>query len=185
MDTQTRPGSVTDVSQGVPYTAYDILKLNHRQLCDVFATLDAPALGELDGEYRLSELSQQSQLQRLFVLSFQVKSMQLCKAFQATSSDVGRGYNGVVTPRGVERRMLFETRIKPSRVDGRDALHIMYEPYNPEDRVLRSIVDELRKVRDGVYLGLGYAGDNGHRRVLWPFMLEGPGAPFETSVFPS
>ena len=79
--------------------------------------------------------------------------------------------------------MFFETHLRPSKIDGKPSLHIHYETYNADDRVLSSIVDELRKVKDGLYLGLGYAGESGHRRVLWPFMLEGPAAPFDQTVF--
>ncbi len=177
--TDTQPGKYADSE----WSSYRIRQLNHRQLCDLFRSLGAPPLDELAGEYCLGELAQQSLIQRLVVLSFSIRSSQLCKAFEATGPDLGRGYNAVVTDAGVERKMFFETAIKPSRIDGRKSLHITYARYNPDDRVLRSIVDELRKVREGLYLGLGYVGETGHRRVLWPFMLEGPAAPFDTRVF--
>jgi hypothetical protein len=165
-----------------PWSAYRVLQLNYRELCSLFRTLDAPTVREMHGEYRLGELAQQSLLQRLVVLSFSIKSSQLCKAFEPTAPDRGHGYNGVVTDRGVERKMFFEVSIRPSRIDGRDSLHITYDHHNPDDRVLRSIVDELRKVDEGLYLGLGYAGKRGHERVLWPFMLEGPEAPFVPDI---
>ena len=164
------------------WSAYRILQLNHGELCNLFRSLAAPSIEEMHGEYQLGELAQQSLLQRLVVLSFSIKSSQLCKAFEKTGPDRGHGYNGVVTDRGVERKMFFEFSLRPSRIDGRTSLHITYDHHNPEDRVLRSIVDELRKVDDGLYLGLGYAGKRGHERVLWPFMLEGPKAPFVRNI---
>ncbi len=182
---QGQTSSQTEVSSAAQpaLSAYQILQMNHAQLVTQFRALEAPSIEELKGEYRLGELSQQSTLQKLVVMSFNLKSSSLCKAFEALGSDQGRGYNAVVTGRGVERKMFFETHLRPSKIDGKPSLHIHYETYNADDRVLSSIVDELRKVKDGLYLGLGYAGESGHRRVLWPFMLEGPAAPFDQTVF--
>ncbi len=183
MQGQTSSQTVTTSPAQAELSAYRILQMNHAQLVAQFRALEAPTIEELSGEYRLGELSQQSTLQKLVVMSFNLKSSSLCKAFEALGPEAGRGYNAVVSSGGVERKMFFETHIRASRIDGRPSLHIHYETYNAEDRVLSSIVDELRKVKDGLYLGLGYAGESGHRRVLWPFMLEGPAAPFDQTVF--
>lgn len=182
MQKQTNAGAAASANTNEDWSAYRVLQQNHAQLVTFFKTLSPPSVEEMDGEFRLGELAQQSLLQRLVVLSFSVKTSQLCKAFEPTSATGGHGYNGVVSDSGVERKMFFEISVRPSRIDGRDSLYITYDKHNPDDRVLRSVVDELRKVKDGLYLGLGYAGETGHQKVLWPFMLEGPQAPFVKGV---
>jgi hypothetical protein len=73
------------------------------------------------------------------------------KSFGSQSADAGRGINRIKLL-GKRRWFPFKTRFAASFIDGRPAFILDYSgPGNPP--LIRSIVDELREVSPGLYLG--------------------------------
>lgn len=73
------------------------------------------------------------------------------KSFKNDSKDLGSGINRV-NFFGKRRWFPFKTRFEPSFLDGRPAFRLDYSgPANPP--FIRSIVDEVREVAPGLYLG--------------------------------
>ena len=73
------------------------------------------------------------------------------KSFQAKDSDNGEGINRV-TLFGKRRWFPFKTRFGDSFLDGKPTFVLDYSgPANPP--LIRSIVDEVREVAPGLYLG--------------------------------
>lgn len=93
------------------------------------------------------------------------------KSFSPTGAGRGEGINRVVLDRW--RLFRFDTRVAPSRHDGRDAVELDYDnPGNPF--FIRAIEDEIREVSPGVFLGQAWLRVAGRKRfVLW-FGLEMP-----------
>jgi hypothetical protein len=66
----------------------------------------------------------------------------------------------------------------PSQIDGRPALIMTYGSFNNRSGN-RDLVDEIRKLEDGIYLGLGTArAEDGSRTAPGPFVLTGPIGPW-------
>lgn len=156
----------------------EFLRMRHADLLKRFGDLDAPALEEMRGEYRATLLDQGSTVQNVLGrLATNVPQPWLCKAFEPLSEHEGHGYNGFRGRRGTIRRYRMKTHVGPSVFDGRGSYHLVYAPYNRG--YMATMHDELRKVADGVYLGIGQAGWGRLLRGLWmPFLLQGPTAPF-------
>jgi hypothetical protein len=73
------------------------------------------------------------------------------KSFAATGATTGKGVNRVHLL-GRHQLFHFETRIEPSRVDGRPCVVLDYDlPDNPW--AIRQIHDEVREVSQGLFLG--------------------------------
>jgi hypothetical protein len=73
------------------------------------------------------------------------------KSFKSQSNEGGEGINRV-NLFGKRRWFSFQTRFEPSFLDGQPAFRLDYSgPANPP--FIRSIVDEVREVAPGLYLG--------------------------------
>jgi hypothetical protein len=73
------------------------------------------------------------------------------KSFRSHTKESGEGINRV-TFFGKRRWFPFQTRFEPSFLDGKPAFRLDYSgPANPP--FIRSIVDEVREVTPGLYLG--------------------------------
>jgi hypothetical protein len=97
----------------------------------------------------------------------------LGKAFRKTGPNEGEGYNRFRLPTGeIIRNQRFSTEIGPSLLDGKPSLLMYYGAfYEPS----RNFVDEIRKLDERVYLGIGTSLDKeGSRTEPGHFMLIGP-----------
>ena len=64
------------------------------------------------------------------------------------------------------------TRIATSHIDGRPALQLDYRAFDTVNGRI-NLVDDVRRVQPGRYLGFGFWGfTDSQRRVLQPFILE-------------
>ncbi|MBW2529794.1 MAG: hypothetical protein JRI23_36795 [Deltaproteobacteria bacterium] len=161
-----------------PTTAAELLRLPYAESLSLFRSLPAPELGEMDGEYR-ADLLDQGPPVFLWVASFFVhqRGLWLAKAFTPTGPSEGRGYNLFVVGDRLRRGTRMRTTIAPSRIDGRPAYLLDYSAYLRG--ILGTMRDEVRKVADGLYLGLGTVGYGRWMRRPSPFLLEGPVSPFD------
>jgi len=103
----------------------------------------------------------------------------LGKAYSPLSHTKGDGYNRYRRPGGkIERYMRFATEMGTSLIDGKPALMMYYGAYQlrllPEGQE-NKLVDEIRKLADGVYLGVGTVEmPDGTRSAPGHFALMGP-----------
>ncbi len=147
-------------------------------LIALFRRLPPPALTELDGEFRASLLDQGSLAAELVAHAMvNLPGRWLGKAFAPRWPDGGHGYNSFRTVLGVRRALRMRTWIGASALDDGSSFHLDYSPFNRGP--IATMRDELRRVGEGRYLGIGRLGySERQRRHLFPFLLEGPIAPF-------
>ncbi len=160
-----------------PATAYELLQLSYGASLELFHTLPAPTAEEMNGEYR-AEVLDLGRPVYLWLASVAVhlKGRWLAKAFTPEGPAGGRGYNVFVIGERVVRGTRMRTSIGPSRHDGQPSFHLDYSADNSGP--LGTMRDEIRRLTDGLYLGLGIAGYADWMRRPNPFLLEGPAAPF-------
>lgn len=154
----------------------DVRLLSTGELLELFQTLRAPAIAEMHGEYAARLLRQPglaAELSAHVLLSNPVASW-LCKAFRPVDAESGRGYNTFRLAGRVVQRFPMHTRLAPSRYDGEPAYHLIYGAYRSLCGDIH-MVDEVRRLAPGVYLGMGTWGfTERQRQVALPFLLEGP-----------
>lgn len=132
-------------------------RLNFKQLEDLYRAGKRPAaLADLDGDARGAMLAWRSPgrgplawLLRNFGASsfFPWEG----KSFRSPNKDMGEGINRINLLKKT-RWFPFKTRFEPSFLDGEPAFVLDYSgPGNPP--FIRSIVDEVREVAPGLYLG--------------------------------
>jgi len=104
----------------------------------------------------------------------------LGKAFQPLSATEGKGYNFFQTGTKIRRILPMGTYLGPSGITAGPSYHVDYSRFH-RGFIAGSGRDEIRKITKGLYLGMGrltYSRAAGQR--LYPFLLEGPTAPFYT-----
>lgn len=185
----------------------DLIKLNRKQLMDLFYGLDAPAMPEMRGEYRAALLDSgyiiNHLLARLY-LHFTWGDWQH-KAFEPLGEKRGHGYNTFITtqsklyenyfiallmkilniarslfrlnnPQRLARIMLNKTTIVSSVFDGRPSFQLRYREYNTF--FTNTMTDEVRKVNDNLYLGIGRLTVTLGKFNPMPFVMIGPPDPW-------
>lgn len=165
-----------------PTTASDLLRLPYADAVQLFGELSPPPFDEMDGEYRGSLLDQGPAVM-LWVASIAVhlKGRWCAKAFRSEGDERGRGYNVFVMRDRVVRGTRMRTDIGPSRFDGRPSFRIDYSPFMKGP--LGTMRDEVRKVSDGLYLGMSVGGyGRWMKRRPFAFVLEGPVGSFVDGV---
>jgi hypothetical protein len=189
------------------FTYEDLMKLKRKQLMDLFYQLDAPNMSEMHGEYRAFLLDSgyiiNSALARLY-LHFTWGNWQR-KAFEPLRERQGHGYNTFITtqprlyenyfvasimkiitivrsflrlnsPQRMARIMLNKTSMVSSVFDGKPSFQLSYREYNTF--YTNTMTDELRKVSDQLYLGIGRLTLTFGKYNPMPFMLIGPPDPW-------
>lgn len=151
--------------------------LSCRELLDLYPSLDAPRLDEMQGEYQARVLRQASLVISLLgklSLNNPISGTWQAKGFQPLSAEEGLGYNGFSRRGQWLVRYPMRLTVAPSIFDQKPCLRLDYTAYaSLWGRV--KMVDELRRVGEGQYLGLGTIGVPGFLRYLpMPFMLLGP-----------
>lgn len=197
------------------YVYEDLMKLNRRQLVELFLQLDAPAMSEMQGEYRAALLDNGyviiNFLGKLY-LHFTWGDWQH-KAFEPLGEQHGHGYNTFITtqsrlyenyflaifmkmvsiirsflrlnsPQRLARIMLNKTSMVSSVFDGRPSFQLSYRDYNTF--FTNTMTDEVRKVNDRLFLGIGRLTITFGKYNPMPFVLMGPPDPWVGSdiLFP-
>lgn len=189
------------------YVHEDLMKLKRGQLMELFFQLDAPAMKEMQGEYRAALLDSgyviNIFLARLY-LYFTWGSWQH-KAFEPLGEQHGRGYNTFITtqsrlyenyfaasfmklasivrslfrlnsPQRLARVMLNKTSMVSSVFDGKPSFQLSYRDYNTF--YTNTMTDEVRKMNDRLYLGIGRLTITLGKFNPMPFVLIGPPDPW-------
>ena len=154
------------------------------ELLQLFSTLEAPAVSEMNGEYAACLLAQPNWLATKIgqmTLNNPMGSW-LCKAFRPLDANSGRGYNSFRHRGKVVQRYPMQTMIAASRFDGRPAYQLVYRHFHSLCGDI-NMVDEVRRVAPGLYLGIGTWGfTRAQRHVPYPFLLEGPQAAYRGDI---
>jgi len=185
----------------------DLMKLKRKQLMELFFLLDAPAMSEMRGEYRAALLDSGYIINNLLAtlyLHFTWGDWQH-KAFEPLGPQHGHGYNTFITtqsklyenyfvavfmrimsiicslfrlhnPRRMARIMLNKTSIVSSVFDARPSFQLSYRDYNTF--YTNTMTDEVRKVNDRLYLGIGRLTVTFGKYNPMPFVLIGPSDPW-------
>ncbi len=189
------------------YVYEDLMKLKRNQLMNLFSLLDAPAMSEVRGEYRAALLDSgyviNSFLAWLYL--FFTWGTWLHKAFEPLGERHGHGYNTFITtqsalyencfaagfmkivsiarslfrlnsPQRLARIMLNKTSIVSSVFDGRPSFQLSYRDYNTF--YTNTMTDEVRKINDSLYLGIGRLTITLGKFNPMPFVLMGPPDPW-------
>ena len=160
----------------------DIHGLSAEETLELFKRLECPSLGEMKGEYRGEPLGQPSLLASMMTRSFTNNPLLygkwLYKSFRPIDDTYGRGYNSLKHFGRVRRQGPMRTLISPSRFDGRPAYQLVYRAYHSICGFVH-MVDEVRRLDEGRYLGIGTLGfTDAQRRIPLPFLLTGPIGPY-------
>ncbi len=162
----------------------EIKRLSHEALLQMFLELESPDLEEMNGEYRANLLAQRSVSAEISAF-FTAKNPLipwLCKAFRPVDGEKGRGYNTFRCFGKVVQHYPMETFIAPSRYDGKPAYHLVYRAFHSGCGTIH-MVDEVRRITAGLYLGIGTFGQNeAQRRIPHPFLLKGPIADYRGDI---
>jgi hypothetical protein len=167
------------------YNKQEVRRTPHGELVKIFRELPPPSLEEMDGEFLATGLDQSNRLRNhLGSLFVNWPGLWLGKAFHPESSTGGKGYNFFLRNKEILRAFPMGTYLAPSGVTSGPSYHVDYSRFHT-GFITGSGRDEIRKVSDGLYLGVGrltYSRAAGCR--LYPFLLEGPTAPFSLSDAP-
>ena len=160
------------------WTVEKLQELSLEQVMELFSSLSAPEFKEMNGEYASDALQQGLKLKHLALDLWLDNPINyghwLGKAFTPRNEEVGQGYNFFRKYGRVYRKLRMGTRIAPSRFDGKDVFLLDYSAYFTQGKLM-VMKDEVRKVQEGLYLGIGTGGYfEKMREIPWPFTLSGP-----------
>lgn len=161
------------------WTVQRALALTKPQQLELFATLPAPDLRELEGEYLghastpASAKGEAIQSASLFDESSPF-GYWLGKAFTQTSASEGEGYNHCRKTGGrVVRHLRFGTRLGRSLLDDKPAFLLTYASFDNRSGA-EDLVDEVRRLASGLYLCTATTRSaDGSRSRPTVFMLSG------------
>lgn len=145
------------------WTRERVLGLSREELLALWSDAPAAEMAEMDGEYEglvpnAGDPEAQARVAEKMYNEHSAIGYWLGKAYTPLTATTGDGYNRWRRPGGkVERHIRFSTEMGASLVDGKPALLMYYGAYVRADgsQQRSTLVDEIRKLADGVYLGLG------------------------------
>ncbi|MHA2403834.1 MAG: hypothetical protein ACXADH_12640 [Candidatus Kariarchaeaceae archaeon] len=158
----------------------DLHELSKSQLMKIFLISPAPKLTDMEGEFKAGNFNAGvlSFFVRFFTNKLFGKGKWVGKSFRATEgSDAGEGYNLFEQNDTINRHRRFKLYTDSSKIDKRQSLHLVYFDFNKGFGV-RSMHDELRKINDTLYIGMGSTSWGFGFKNPSPFYLQGPATPW-------
>ncbi|MFI9374432.1 hypothetical protein [Streptomyces parvulus] len=166
--------------------ATDLTTMSSEELIVLFRILECPTMAEMTGEFSGTPLRQPN-LSRTALALLKVRNpfyLWRTKGFRQIDENSGRGYNvhhWTLTGKLVYRDPMT-TQIAPARIDHKPAFQLDYRTFKGTNGLV-NLVDDVRRVRPGLYLGFGMLGFTyAQQRVMQPFMLEGTDRPYAGDV---
>jgi len=170
------------------WTVEKLMKLTREEVLELWGQCPAADMAELDGEYTglIPNGDNEEIIKRTAAVMYNEEGplgYWLGKAYKSLGATIGDGYNSWRRPGGkVERYMRFATEMGTSLIDGKPSLMMYYGAYRhrfvPEDKE-NTLTDEIRKLDDGLYLGVGTSQmPDGTRTLPGHFALAGPVGPW-------
>lgn len=154
-------------------TVADLKVLNKARLRRLFEAIAAPSVGELAGEWRADLLAGgiMGPLSRLYTHRAFGPGRWVGKGFPPPGEG-SVGYNLFDGPGGTARVRSMSLGVGASRIVSGQSLLVNYSPHNRGS--VGTMRDELRRVNERLYLGMGYMGIGGGAINPAPFALVGP-----------
>jgi len=166
------------------WTVEQLKALRQEELMELYLTLPCPTMREMEGEFKGHLLDTgkfwfiKKPLAYFALKSPLNKGRWLGKGFEAISENEGQGYNSYERFGRVRHVFPMKTRIAASVFDGKDCCELDYTAYRSGAGFI-NMIDEVRKVNDDLYLGIGTWGYfKRQRRIPFFFSLSGPRAPY-------
>ncbi len=166
------------------WTEEKVMALSRDEVLELWGQCPAVDMAELYGEYKglipnTGDEEAQKASAKVMYNEDGPLGYWLGKAYTPLSHSKGDGYNCWRRPGGkVDRYMRFATEIGTSLIDGNPALMMYYGAYRHRfiaEGTENALVDEIRKLADGVYLGVGTSKKaDGTRTPPGHFALVGP-----------
>lgn len=161
----------------------DLRRLSRSQVVSLFHAADAPDFASMKGEYSAEVLSVGP---FKFVADFYTHKIfgpgrWKGKAFFPLLDSSGWGYNlfavnGKKGGGGIARTCRMNTYHGLSYIDDKASFHLDYSPWN--GFLNYTMHDEIRKINDRLFLGMGYMSAGGGPLNPAPFMLYGEANPW-------
>ena len=172
------------VTRAQVWTEEKVMELTRDEVLELWGECPAVDMAELNGEYTglIPNAGNEEAQKRTAAVMYNEEGplgYWLGKAYMPLSKTKGDGYNCWRRPGGkVDRYMRFATEMGTSLIDGKPSLIMYYGAYRhqfvPEGRE-NTLVDEIRKLDDGIYLGVGTSVmPDGSRTPPGHFALVGP-----------
>ena len=166
------------------WTEEKVMALTRDEVLELWGECPAVEMAELCGEYKGvipnagNEEAQKATAKTMYNEDGPL-GYWLGKAYSPLSHSKGDGYNRWRRPGGkVDRYMRFSTEMGTSLIDGKPALMMYYGAYRHRfiaEGKKNALVDEIRKLADGIYLGVGTSEmPDGSRTPPGHFALIGP-----------
>lgn len=175
---------MTNLSEN-KWTNEKLASLGTNKLKDLFMSLPAPTIDEINGEYKAFYIGADngpiSNLIWEISANWNLYSGKWYgKSFKPTSEMTGYGFNNMKKFGMHVRRWPMKTKIGTSVYDKKDVYELDYSYYYSAAGIV-SMKDEIRKVQDGLYLGIGHwkLPIIGIRMTSVWFTLSGPIGPFD------
>ena len=158
------------------WTMERLLALDHESTVALWKTLPAAGMEELNGHYQgvvpnADDHGRQARTSGFMYDEDSPRGYWLGKAYRPLTETEGVGYNRWrFADRSIVRNGRFATRMGPSLIDGNPSYIMDYGAFNDT-----TLVDEIRRLDEGVYLGVGTtATEDGGRSAPGHFALVGP-----------
>jgi hypothetical protein len=138
----------------------DVDKLSKSDVMQLFYAADAPEFAKIKGEYkaRLVSVGILSFVNDYYAHHLMGPGHWEAKAFFPFQEDEGWGYNlfsvGKDADSRTVRTMKMDTSVGRSRFDEKDSFHLVYRAHNKGRN--NSMRDEVRRINDRLFIGLGY-----------------------------
>jgi len=159
------------------WTVEKLKKMSRDELLELYKTLSPPPFEEMNGEYDGYTLDTGSELGNQmsdWIMNKTAMGVWKGKAYTPKTSSTGEGYNRYVIDGKERHHLRFATNMSASLFDDKSTLIMRYGAFkNLSAR--NDLIDEVRKLDDGIYLCTGAALDaDGNRGQPTPFCLTGP-----------
>lgn len=159
----------------------DLIHLEYGELLDLFRHLSNPTSAVMTGEFSARMLAGRNPLISL-VGDASVNNPFIGYWIGKAFSGSGRGYNYFRRFGRIVRSQPMATLIGPSRFDGRPCFQLRYRAFLSPCGLI-NMVNQVRRVRSGLYLGMGTVGYTPWERgVRMPFQLTGPHAAYAGDI---
>ena len=159
------------------WTLERVLQLSRDDIVALWSAAPAPEFTEMNGHYmglvpNAGDEERRASTDAFMFDEHSERGYWLGKAYRPTTATTGEGYNRWRFPGGkVVRNLRFGTEDGVSLIDGKPAFLMYYGAYNEGS----TLIDEIRKLADYVYLGMGTTEtEDGGRSEPGHFVLIGP-----------
>jgi hypothetical protein len=154
-----------------------LLALTRDEVVEIWGKLPSATLEELQGHFmgvipNAGDSERQAGTAEFMYNEYSERGYWLGKAYRKIGPNEGEGYNRWRFPGGkVVRNGRFATEVGKSLLDQGESLLMYYGAFNDKS----TLVDEIRKLDDYIYLGMGAVLDEkGNRSEPGHFVLVGP-----------